>query len=215
MGVPEVTEGWVSTRLAEEFPDLRLPQLVLDAGRRRSGPSIKRRLSVMSDRFTGGKAITLRLEPVPSSYRSFFRQVGVDPDDRRPPVEELALRRMREGAYLSRGRVEDARTIAVAETGVAVLAFDAAAVSGPLGLRLSRREEPLGAEGRTLPGGQIVVADGERRPVSVLLGDSAPGAEVTRRTKRVLLAALGVEGVPSLTLDEALWIAAGTISEGS
>lgn len=161
----------------------------------------------MSDRFTGGKAVTLRLEPVPSAYRTFFRQIGIDPDTRRTPAEELALRRMHDGGYRSRGLLEDALTIAVAETGVAVTALDAAEVVGTPGLRLSRRGERLGGDERPLTGPQIVLAD-EARALAVLFGDAAEGAAATRRTERVMLLGVGVRGVPTLMVEEALWAAA-------
>jgi DNA/RNA-binding domain of Phe-tRNA-synthetase-like protein len=208
----ELVEGWVSARLREEFPRLRLRYLEVEATEGRTGRSVRRRLRVMSDRFTGGKAVNMRLEPVPSAFRTFYRQVGIDPDQRRPAAEEVAVRRMQEGAYLSRGRVGDALTIAVAETGVPVLAFDAAALTGPLGLRLSRREELLGEEGRSLTGGEIVVADA-RRAVAVLFVDQSAKTSVGRGTERIALAAVGVEGVPAISIEEALWTAAEALVE--
>ena len=36
----------------------------------------------------------MRQEPVPWAYRVFFRQVGIDPDERRTPIEEIALERL-------------------------------------------------------------------------------------------------------------------------
>jgi len=208
----ELVEGWVSTGLREEFPRLRLRYLEIEATEGRTGRSVRRRLRVMSDRFTGGKAVNMRLEPVPSAFRTFYRQVGIDPDQRRPAAEDLAVRRMQEGAFLSRGRVGDALTIAVAETGVPVLAFDAAALTGPLGLRLSRRDELLGDEGRSLTGGEIVVAD-ERIAVAVLFVDQSAETSVGRGSKRIALAAVGVEGVPSISIEEALWTAAEALVE--
>ncbi|MGI8597430.1 MAG: phenylalanine--tRNA ligase beta subunit-related protein [Thermoleophilaceae bacterium] len=208
----ELVEGWVSAGLREEFPRLRLRYLEVEATEGRTGRSVRQRLRVMSDRFTGGKAVNMRLEPVPSAFRTFYRQVGIDPDQRRPAAEDLAVRRMQEGAFLSRGRVGDALTIAVAETGIPVLAFDAAALTGPLGLRLSRRDELLGDEGRSLTGGEIVVAD-ERIAVAVLFVDQSAETSVGRGSKRIALAAVGVEGVPSISIEEALWTAAEALVE--
>ncbi len=210
----EIREGWVSAELREEFPRLVLCELTVEGSAGRSGRSTRARLAHMSDRFTGGKAVTLRLEPVPSAYRTFFRQVGIDPDQRRTPVEEVSIRRIQEGTYRSRGRVEDAVTIAVVETGVPILAFDADRLGGPLGLRLSGRAEQLGADGRSLPAGALVVSDPER-PVAVLFVDRSEDTVVSRDTSRVALAAVGVAGVPRISVEESLWIAGEVLSEAS
>jgi B3/4 domain len=111
----------------------------------------------------------MRQDPVPWAYRVFWRQVGIDPDRDRTPAERVALERMKEGGFRSRSAVDDALTVAVAETGVPVVAFDADRVEGGVGLRLSRHEETLGERGRPLPPRQIVIAD--ERPARRSLHD--------------------------------------------
>ena len=166
----------------------------------------------MSDRFTGGKAVNLRQEPIPWAYRVFFRQVGIDPDDQRTPVEAVALERMRAGAFQSHGPLSDALVIATVETGVALVAFDADRVDGPLGLRLSGDDERLGGgEGRPLSLRQIVIADAERA-LAVLFGDIGEGIAASDKTERVLLAAVQVKGVPEIALEEAVWTAAEVLA---
>jgi DNA/RNA-binding domain of Phe-tRNA-synthetase-like protein len=201
---PELEAGWVDTELAAEFPELGLICTTVEASSGRSPQSVKARLREMSNRFTGGRAVNLRQEPVPWAYRVFFRQVGIDPDDRRTPVEEAALERMKHGGFRSRNLLDDALTIAVIETGVPVIAFDADRVDGPVGLRLSEDRERLGGDGRSMAGGQIVVADAERS-LAVLFGDMAEGRGVSPDTKRMLLAAVTVKGVPQVSVEEALW----------
>jgi hypothetical protein len=132
---------------------------------------------------------------VPWAYRVFFRQVGVDPDSERTPVERIAVERLEWGGLRSANLLDDALVIATVETGVPVIAFDAEKVGRHLGLRLSRRGESLGEQGRTLSTRQIVVAD-EDRPLSVLFGEIAEDRGVTRRTRRMVLVALRVKGVP-------------------
>ena len=107
----------------------------------------------------------MRQESVPWAYRVFFRQVGIDPDERRTPIEAIALERLQHGGFESRGLVNDALLIATLETGVPVVAFDTAALDGPLGLRLTRAGERLGGgeRGRTLPSGQMAIADAVAR----------------------------------------------------
>jgi DNA/RNA-binding domain of Phe-tRNA-synthetase-like protein len=209
---PELREGWVSGELREEFPELALTYTAVDARSGRSPRSVRERLRVMANRFTGPKAVTLRQEPVPWAYRVFFRQVGIDPDDRRTPVEAIALERMRAGGFPSRNLLDDAMLIATVETGVPLVAFDADCVGREIGLRLSHPGESLGGEGRPLARGQIVIAD-EDRSLAVLFADMAEERGVTPSTNRMLLAAIQVKGVPRVSVEEALWIASDVLSE--
>ncbi len=60
----------------------------------------------------------MRQDPVPWAYRVFWRQVGIDPDTDRTPVEQIALDRLKWGGLRSRNLLDDAITIATLETGV-------------------------------------------------------------------------------------------------
>jgi DNA/RNA-binding domain of Phe-tRNA-synthetase-like protein len=174
---------------------------------------VRERLKEMANRFTGPKAVQLRQEPVPWAYRVFFRQVGIDPDERRTPVEAIALERMRAGGFRSRSLLDDAMLIATVETGVPLVAFDADRVGREIGLRLSHPGEYLGGEGgRPLALGQIVVAD-EDRSLAVLFADLAVERGVTPSTTRIVLAAVQVRGVPRVSVEEALWIASEVLSD--
>ena len=64
---------------------------------------MRRRLRDLSDRFYGSQAIRLRERPIPWAYRVFFRQIGLDPDRTRTPVEQLALDRLHDGGFKSNG----------------------------------------------------------------------------------------------------------------
>jgi DNA/RNA-binding domain of Phe-tRNA-synthetase-like protein len=202
---PDIALGYVEEALAREFPQLRLAYTVVDAEPRRSPPEVVARLRHASDRFTGGRAITLRQQPVPHAYRVFFRYIGIDPDEQRTPVEAIAVERMRAGGFRSAGLVDDALLLATLETGVPLQAFDAAAIDGELGLRLTRAGEALD-EFRPLSSGQVVVADA-RRPLAVVFGDVAARVAVGRVTRRVALSAIRVAGVPGVSVEEALWTA--------
>ena len=129
--------GWVDPALAEEFPGLSILVTTLGVGSGRSPQALKERLRTLSDRFGGAQAMTLRQRPIPWAYRVFFRHIGLDPDQTRTPIEQLALDRMKGGRFQSQNRLDDALTIAMVEVGVALMAFDADRVEGPLGLRLS------------------------------------------------------------------------------
>jgi DNA/RNA-binding domain of Phe-tRNA-synthetase-like protein len=205
----ELVNGWVEPELAEEFPELSLVHARVEVGAARSPREVKQRLRMLADRYTGGKVVHMRQDPVPWAYRVFSRQVGIDPDHDRTPVEAVALRRLKHGGLHSESLVDDALTIAIAETGVPLIALDADRVGGELGLRLARSGETL-AGVRPLSARQLVVADGER-PVALVLGEVGHDAGVTPETERMVLCALGVKGVPRICLDEALWCAAETL----
>jgi DNA/RNA-binding domain of Phe-tRNA-synthetase-like protein len=202
--------GWVAGELQEEFPELRLLYITLEARSGRSPQTVKARLRTLSDRFTGGKAVTMRQQPVPWAYRVFFRQVGIDPDQHRTPVEAMALERMRAGEFQSRSLLDDALLIATVETSVPVVAFDENRLSGPLGLRLSAPGERLGGDGRPLSSKQVVIADADRA-VAVLFADLAERRGVHPDTERMRIASVQVKGVPDVSVEEALWIVAETL----
>jgi DNA/RNA-binding domain of Phe-tRNA-synthetase-like protein len=208
----DLRDGWVEPELADEFPQLGLVLAPVEARPRRSPVELKRRLRALADRYTGGKVIHMRQDPVPWAYRVFSRQVGIDPDSERTPVEAIALERLRHGGLASENLLDDALTIAIAETGVPVIALDGDRVDGDLGLRLARPEETL-AGVRPLAAGQIVMAD-RNRPVAVVLGDVALDAGVTADSERMFLCALSVKGVPRICVEEALWTAAEIVMRG-
>ena len=122
---------------------------------------VKQRLRLLADRYTGAKVIHMRQDAVPWAYRVFSRQVGIDPDSDRTPVEALAVERLRHGGLKSENLVDDALTIAIAETGVPVFVLDAAKVEGELGLRLARAGR---AAGRAAPAVGAPAGGGRRSP---------------------------------------------------
>jgi len=172
-----------------------------------SPSAVRERLRTLSNRVRGARAVNLRREPVPAAYRVFFRHIGLDPDVVRTPIEAAVLERMVRGGFLSRGLLADVLLIALIDTGVPVWALDAAMLDGPLGIRPSRDGEPLGRSpgAPPLPAGRLVVADGSAA-LAVLFGELAPGHEARTDTTELALFALQVAGVPSLHVEEALWM---------
>jgi DNA/RNA-binding domain of Phe-tRNA-synthetase-like protein len=210
IGEPELEHGFVQPDLAAEFPELGLVYTLVDGSPRRSPHEVRERLRHSSDRFTGGRAVQMRQQPIPWAYRVFFRHIGIDPDEQRTPIEAIAVERMRAGHFRSHDLVADAVLLGTLETGVPVVAFDAAEVEGRLGLRLAADGEALD-DRRPLANGQIVIAD-DHGPLAILFGDAGGRAAVRRSTQRLALAALRVAGVPSVSVEEALWTAAETVS---
>src|SRR5256714_2205273 len=151
--------GWVEPALREEFRGLGLRFTVVSANTGRSPRELRARLRHLSDRIHGQRVVNLRREPVASAYRVFFRQIGIDPDEHRPPGEAAMLERLRAGRFTSRDLLEDALMVSLIETGVAVRAFDADRIEGKLGLRVVQPGEHLAGDRVDLPDGAIVIAD--------------------------------------------------------
>ena len=189
---PEVRPGLVSPELAAEHPGLWLAWTELEAAPGPTPPELRQRLHATADRIRGADALAMRGREIPHAHRVFFRHVGLDPDVVRTPVEAIVLRRMQQGGLRPQGLIPDVLMIATLETGVGVWAFDAAALVGALGLGFD--------------GSRLVIAD-EHGPVAVLFGEPDERAAVSKRTRRVVLAAVAVPGVPDLFVHEALWVA--------
>jgi DNA/RNA-binding domain of Phe-tRNA-synthetase-like protein len=207
----ELELGWRALEVEQELPELRLVVSRARVGRPgsvvgRSPAGVEGRLRELSNKFRGARAVAVRREPVPAAYRVFFRHIGLDPDVMRTPIEAAALERMMRGGFLSGGMLEDILLIALIDTGVPVWALDSEAVDGPLGIRASGEDEPLGrsADALPLPVGRLVVADASA-PLAVLFGELAPGHEARASTRALTLFAIQVAGVPSLYVEEALW----------
>ncbi|MBV8216998.1 MAG: hypothetical protein JO325_00930 [Solirubrobacterales bacterium] len=206
--------GLVAPKLAEEFPGLRLIWTVVEARRHGRSREVERRLRGLSDRYRGAGVVAMRTQPIPHAYRAFFRQVGLDPDSARIPSEAAAVGRLLRGRFESRGALADALLIALVETGVPVWALDADGTDvDSLGIRTAASGERLGrgAEGSLpLTAGQLVVADGSVVHAT-LFGEPAPGRSPGAHAGRIVLFAVGVDGVPAIHVEEALWVAADVL----
>jgi DNA/RNA-binding domain of Phe-tRNA-synthetase-like protein len=207
---PAPTPGWVAPHVAAEFPGLGISWIEVDGRPGRSPEPVERRLNETSDRFYGAHAIHMRERPIPWAYRVFFRQIGLDPDRTRTPVEQLALDRLQDGGFKTHGLPTDALTIATVETGIALRAFDAEQIKGSLCIRDSAPGESLEGRPGKLSHGTLVIAD-ERAPAGLLFGATSEGRSVRRSTRRIVIAAVQVDGVPQIAVDEALWMVAATL----
>jgi hypothetical protein len=207
---PLPEQGWVAPHIAAEFPGLGLAWVEVDGRPARTSEPVLRRLRDLSDRFYGSHAIHMRERPIPWAYRVFFRQIGLDPDRTRTPVEQLALDRLHDGAFASRGMPVDALTIATVETGVALRAFDAAQISGRLCIRDSAPGESLPDKPGKLAQGTLTIAD-ERAPLELLFGGTVADEQPEPGSGRLAVVAVQVKGVPQAAVDEALWIACAAI----
>jgi hypothetical protein len=202
--------GVVDPAVAAELPGLRLDWLrvtvAAESTSARPRSSAAERLCALSDRYRGSTVIAMRTHPVPRAYRTFYRQIGLDPEVDRIPSERAAMERLLHGGWRSTDPISDACLVAVIETGVPVSALDAAAVDpGPPGLGIGL------ADGAGAPSGSLVVRD--RRSVHApLFGRPLPGREPGPAVAGVVLYALGVAGVPQIHIEEALWLAADLLA---
>jgi DNA/RNA-binding domain of Phe-tRNA-synthetase-like protein len=216
-GAGEPVRGWCTREVEQELPGMSLLSVEVQVGR--PGPltgdapaDIHGRLRELSNRFRGATAVAIRREPVPSAYRVFFREIGLDPEVVRTPIEAAVLERMMKGGFLSGGLLEDVLLIALLDTGVPVWALDSEGLDGPLGIRPSEAGERLGqaADALELPAGRLVIADASVA-LAVLFGELASDHRPNARTRRLALFAVQVAGVPELYVEEALWICAAAL----
>jgi DNA/RNA-binding domain of Phe-tRNA-synthetase-like protein len=208
-----IVAGFVAPEVRTEFPGLRLRWVSAPASNGSSPPGLRRRLRSLSDRYRGASVVSMRVQPVPHAFRAFFRQIGLDPDIQRIPSEQAAVSRLLHGQFRSVDLISDARLVALVETGVPVWALDAGAVDAAgLGIRTATPGDAGSVSGPSPPPGSLVVADGSRTH-AVLFEDPPPACVPGPRTSRVVLFALGVDGVPDIHVEEALWIAADPLRD--
>ena len=186
------------------------PRSPSTAARARAPRRSARRLRDLSDRFYGSHAIHLRERPIPWAYRVFFRQIGLDPDRTRTPIEQLALERLHDGAFKSRGlpagraqRSRSSRPGSRCAPSTASRSAGSASATRPRGSRCPSRPDELAQ-------GTLVIAD-ERGPIGRLFGEPAEWSGIERVSRRLTIVAIQVNGVPQISVDEALWMAAATL----
>jgi AcrR family transcriptional regulator/DNA/RNA-binding domain of Phe-tRNA-synthetase-like protein len=199
----ELRRAAVARELLEGFPEIGLWTAEVPFAAGATPDAVRRRLTASGPGLTAAAAIGAREESTPWAYRVFARRVGADPADARNPVEAAALHRGSADDPEPAGLPDDALMIAVAETGVPVLAFDADELDGELWLRPARAGERV-AGGPEIPPGRPVLADSSR-VLATPFGEGPAAAEVGRGTGRVALAAIQVKGVPEVGVEQALW----------
>ena len=201
----------MSDELAAEFPGLRADWLSCQCSDPRCDPGVGERLALLASRFNGRQALELRQQQVPAAYRSFFRQVGIDPDQQPTPIEQAVLGRLLSGGNLPQDRISDGLLLALLETSVPVVAFEDGAVAPPIIIRGAEHGELV--TDAELERGALILADGQR-PLCQLFSAPEPPLAAATESERLLLVAIAVPGVSEIASDEALRIAAAAISGG-
>jgi hypothetical protein len=173
--------------VASDFPDLSLSSASF-AVPSRSAQS-RERLERLGDRVGAIATGALRTDAVAGAYRAFARQIGLDPDIERNPLDEAAVERLLSGGFSARGAVSEALLIAMLETFVPLWAVDEDRVDGELRVDADDDE-------------RLVVRDDSRVLAPLMCPPVAPPR---KRSKRVVVYGLRVHGVAQSTVDEALW----------
>jgi DNA/RNA-binding domain of Phe-tRNA-synthetase-like protein len=199
----------VSGDLAAEFPGLRADWLICQCSDHSCDPGVGERLALLASRFNGRQALELRQQQVPAAYRSFFRQVGIDPEQQPTPIEQAVLGRLLSGGNLPQDRISDGLLLALLETSVPVVAFEAGVVAPPISIRGAEQGELVA--GDEIEPGALILADGQR-PLCQLFSAPEPPFAPAAKSERLLLVAVVVPGVSEIASDEALNIAAAAIS---
>lgn len=209
MGGPS-TAGWqaaegllaIDADVAAEFPGLRLPYAVISGLRldRPRSPLLSERLATAAERLTGPMIRELRASAEGTAYRAFYRQVGLDPDRTRPPVEALVAERVMRGGFVEGPTWRDALVVASVTGGVALQAFDARRLADPPAVTLSADQR------------LVLSAGGDR--VADLLGEPARRYRPGPSTRRLLVVATAVPGISEATARAAIDEAAGLLVAG-
>ena len=84
---------------------------------------------------------------------------------------------------------------------------------GRLCIREAAPGESLPDQPVELAQGTLVIAD-ERGPIGRLFGEATDWSGIERVSRRLTIVAIQVNGVPQISVDEALWMAAG-LAEGA
>lgn len=210
----QIRRGTIELELHEEFPGLELVYATVRWGDAKTPRAVKQRLLGVSDRFRVAHAPALRQGKVPSAYRAFYRQVGLDPDAHRTPLDEAIRERLLQGSFRPWGHLEDSITIAALETLVPIWALDGGGIVGGLGVRSAEEGEVLmdGAGVVPLAPGQLVLADANA-PLTALLQPAPEGRRVTRQSTSTVLYCLQVPGVSTVSVEEALTLCAQVYGE--
>jgi hypothetical protein len=204
-----VLQAGVADTVKADFPGLRLYLAWVSVPQRRRSPAVVvERLKAADDRARGLAVGGLRSSPVATAYRAFARQIGLDPDAERNPLEQVAIERLEAGRLVSRGTLADALTIGMVETGVPLWAIAQETTTGWLRIDVD-------------DSGRLVLAD-EEKPLVAVMAQPPPELEVvTRRRPRngappatAVVYALRVGKVPPATVEEAFWHVRSAMDDG-
>jgi len=193
----------IEPTLAQEFPEIYISTREVDVKVRQS-----RNLEELVKELRSSINYTLenlKENRVVKSLRDFFWKIGVDPTRVRPTSEALVRRILGGSSFPLINNVVDAGNLASAETLIPIGLYDLDKIVGEPVLRFARQgEEFIDFTGRII----------KLEPRSIVLSDDVgiihvfPYRDSLRTmigwsTKRVLIVAYGVEGIPKELVEHA------------
>lgn len=200
-----VQRGTVGLDISDEFGALELLYVVVGRGDGRSPREVKTQLKELSDSFRVSHAPAQRQAPVPSAFRAFARQVGVDPGSAPLPIDLILIERLRAGRFRPLGLVNDAMVLASLETQVPLWALDGSELVGGIGVRPAEPGERIAGE--PVAEGRLVVADA-LAPRCALLAPVPEASAPTKKSQSTVVFCLRVPGVPRYLAQEAVLMCA-------
>ena len=147
----------------------------------------------------------LKEHPIIRAYRDFYWRIKIDPTKTRPSSEALLRRVLRSGNIPLINNVVDSGNFASLETLIPIGLYDLDKIKGNLVIKLARGNElfePIGKRPEIVREGVPILVDSEKVIHLYPHRDSAKTA-ITLDTKRVLVIACGVPGVPATLVKEA------------
>ncbi len=202
----------ISTDLAERFPGLSV--LVV----RVNGVKVEKEKAEMQQ-FKGEiinevkrtyNLATVKDVPIFRAYRDFFWRAGIDPTKVRPAAEALIRRVLAGKPIPAINTLVDSYNLASIRTGIAMGAFDAEKLSGPLVLRFARAGEKFLGIGMDEPielaGNELVVSDAEKL-IAIYPYRDADETKATLETRNVLVLICGAPRIEEEILEGASRVA--------
>jgi DNA/RNA-binding domain of Phe-tRNA-synthetase-like protein len=180
----EVSEGVVDEVVAAEFPGLSIHWVDVQCGVGKTPAGLADELALAGQRMRGATIVMASTGTIAAAYRSFARQLGMDPAAVSGSAEAVAMRRLLSGGFLPTGVPNDAATLATLEFGPPITVFDAGLLHG--GLRIDRAT----VGGQQHAAGDLVLAD-QQQEVGRLFAEPFAQFQSSRKTKALRFAALG------------------------
>ena len=184
----ELIRGDVAAEVAAEFPGLEVVSTDVALRSAKTPLGLAAELAAAADRIDGAGAAHASIGTVPAATRALLRQLGMDPERVPCTVDAVIRRRLMEGGFRPSGVVTDALTLTVLELGIPLVALDASAVEGPVGIARAASGSARWSEG------DLILED-QAQPVARLFAEPFPEFLPDRRTTTVRIVAIAVPGV--------------------
>lgn len=152
------------------------------------------------------------------AYRDLFWALGVDPTKTRPSGEALLRRVLNRKDIPHISSAVDAYNFASLETIVPISGFDLDAITPPLHVRFSRKNnmfQGIGMQNPTQLEENLLLVVDSRQILSIYPHKDADATKITGKTKNILLVGYGAPGISKDKLVEAVELALSYVHQTS